>query len=160
MRTATLLFVVPALIACATHGGRDADPLPVSVVRVPDRTVLVMGINSIDEASIERFALAVEEQGIPPVGDLMTRDGEIMIPVAAGTEAGAPLRVETMAAMRAAALVLRGPTLAAIDRRIDRLYTWIEDNGYRDTGPPIRVFTGFPPDDWTVEVLIPVETAR
>jgi len=153
----TLILLLASLPACRTKGDADPSHLPVSVVSVPARTVLAMEAAVIDEAAIERFALAVEDLGIPPEGDLMARDGRIMIPVAPETKAGAPLRVETMPSMQAAALVLRGPTLAAIDRRIDELHRWIEENGYRAAGTPIRVFTDYPPENWVVEVLIPVE---
>jgi hypothetical protein len=114
----------------------------------------------VDEAAIERFALAVEEAGVPPEGDLMAQGGKLLIPVAPGTRVGPPLGVETMPAMQVAAVVYRGANLPAIDRRIDALHDWIGRNGYRVAGPPIRVFTDSPPGNWVVEVLVPVEAAR
>jgi hypothetical protein len=157
MRAAIVVLALATLSACRAPAVGPPDGLPVSVVRVPARTVVSMEAATLDEASIEQFALAVEGAEIPPEGDLMARAGRILIPVAPGTEVGAPLRVETMPAMQVAAVVLRGPTLEAIDRRMDELYGWIEANGYRPAGTPIRVITDLPPTGWVVEVLVPVE---
>jgi len=131
--------------------------LPVTVVRVPERTLLAMDVGPLDDAALERFAVAVEEQGIPPAGDVMFKDGVMMVPVVPGATAAAPLRVVTMPAMRAAAVELSGSSLDAIDRRIDDVYRWIEENGYRPVGPALRVLLDFEPGGYRLEVLVPVE---
>jgi len=159
MRTPGLLLIVVVLAACGSIDTAPED-FPATVVTVPARTVVTMRIEALNEAELNRFADAVEKQGITPVGDMMARGADLLVPVADGTEAEPPLAVTDMYAMRVAAVECQAGTFDAVERQTDFLYDWIGENGYRPIEPPIRVLLAYPPARWRVEILIPVETAR
>jgi DNA gyrase inhibitor GyrI len=145
MRSAALLLLLFAATGCRSTPARTE--LPVRIVEVPARHVVYLsgpGGRTPSEATVEQFTDEFEAQGLTPAGLLMlacARDGSrhtVMVPVLPGTAPEPPLAVRKLPAMKAAAVVLRGPR-ERIPLRFDEIDRWARSNGWRPEGPRIEV---------------------